>query len=205
MFDQEIGGVKTPRRIIDQQRGSECGYEAVENAIQLVHPVKNNVSERDLKPRSIRYGYAWARKGDLLLDTQGYQPLLTAHQIASKWLQYDRRTLTEALRANRVAIAVVNPHYLDPLRYSFEGDLHAIVITNFATDSNRKFMAYTGMDSNSGGKEVRWPMEAVERGIAAGLGQIRLTDTKIHFSLWANYEVLVPRGNKFIVTVSPTP
>ena len=204
MFDQEIGAVKTLRRIIDKQRGSECGFEALENVIQLCHGSDNNVSERELKPEAIWAGYGLLRGGDLLLDVQGYRPLLAAHGIRSKWVKYDRRTSILALRQNRVAIAVVNPYYLDPTSYPLVGDLHAIVLTNFATDSLRRFMAYVGMDSNSGGKELRWSINAVEQAISAGIGQVLITDAPIHRSEWGNYEVLVPRVGGWLVLQSLT-
>lgn len=205
MFDQEIGGVKTPRRIIDKQKGSECGFEALENMIQLCHGADNNVSERELKPQAIWAGYGLVRGHELLLDVRGYQPLLEAHGINSRWVKYDRPTLVSALRQNRVAVAVVNPYYLDSANYSFWGDLHAIVLSNFATDVARRFVAYVGMDSNSGGEERRWGIEAVEQAIAAGLGQVLITDAPIHRSEWGNYEVLLPGVGGWLVTQSPTP
>lgn len=202
----ETGGVKTPRSIIDKQVGTECGFEAIENVIQLVRLTGNDISEIDLKPRAIRGQHAFLRDGDLLLDVRGYQPLLAAHGIASTWVKFDRPTLVAALRQNRVGVVVVNPYYLDPQSYSFGGDLHAIVLTNFVTDSQRKFVAYTGMDSNSGGEERRWLIAAVENGIAAaGLGYVLITDAPIHPLYWGNYELMVRGESGFRIVASATP
>lgn len=202
----ERGGVKTPRSIIDKQVGAECGFEAIENVIQLVHLTGNDISERDLKPRAIQGRHALLRDGDLLLDIRGYQPLLAAHGIASTWVKFDRSTLVAAIRQNRVAVAIVNPYYLDPKKYPLWGDLHAIVLTNFVTDPQRKFLAYAGIDSNSGGEERRWAIGAVEDGItAAGLGHVLITDTPIHPLHWANYELLTHGVSGFKIVMSKTP
>jgi hypothetical protein len=201
----ERGGVKTPRSIIDKQVGAECGFEALENVIQLVHLVGNDISETDLKPRAILGRHAHYRGSDLLLDMRGSQPLLAAHGIASTWVKFDRSTLVAALRQNRVAIAVVNPYYLNPKTYSLWGDLHAIVLTNFVTDPQRKFLAYTGIDSNSGGEERRWAIGAVENGIvAAGLGHVLITDGPIHPLHWANYELLTRGDSGYRIVMSKT-
>jgi hypothetical protein len=197
MINQELGGVKTPRRIIDQQRGTECGYEAVENALQLI-------SERDLKIRAARQGYALSHQGKLYLDIRGYKPLLRAYGIESSWVPFDWATLTGALRENRVAIAVVDPHLLDPKSYSAGGDLHAIVVTNFLTDVNRNLLGYVGIDSNFGEQERRWQRERFEAAVVATGGWILLTNGPIHPTYWATYEVVTYGMSGFRIVASQT-
>lgn len=204
MFDQELGGVKTPRRIIDQQRGTECGYEAVENALQLVLLLDNNVSERELKVRAVWQGYALSHQGKLYLDVRGYKPLLRAYGVESTWVPFHWNTLTAALRENRVAIAVVDPHLLDPESYSAGGDLHAIVVTNFLTDVNRNLLGYVGIDSNFGEQERRWRREQFEAAVAAAGGWILVTDGPIHPTYWATYEVVTYGIQGFRIVPSAT-
>ena len=205
MFDQEIGATKVPRRIVDQQRGPECGYEAVENVIQLVHLLNNNVSERDLKVRAAHGGYARVINGMLFLDIRGYRPLLSAYRIASTWVRHEWETLTNGLRQNRVAIAVVDPHFLDPASYTAGGDLHAIVVTNFFTDLNRTILGYTGIDSNFGAKERRWKYENFEAAVARGGGWVLLTDGPIDPTHWATYEVVAYGVSGFQIVASQEP
>jgi hypothetical protein len=205
MFDHELGGVKVPRSIIDQQNGPECGPEAVENVIQLVHLLKNDVSERDLKARAATAGHVVWHNGELYLAVTGYQPLLNAYGIRSSWTPFDWRTLTLALRQNRVAIAIVNPHRLEPESYREEGDLHAIVITNFGVDANRKIIRVTGIDSNFGGTERHWSARRFRSAVVASGYHLLITDNPIAPLYWGTYDILTQSWEGVRFVPSPTP
>lgn len=188
---REMGSAKTPRRIIDQQRGPECGYEAIENLIQLFYPVGNSLSEKDLKTRSAFYGYAGSVDGQSVLDARGYGRLLADYGIASTWSPFDGSQLAQALGENRVAIAIVDPAVLDPAGYSPTSELHAIVVTNFGIDGNRRIIRYTGIDSNYGGDERHWTWDRFHNAVAAGGYKVLVTNAPIASSHWAPHDVLV--------------
>lgn len=202
---REMGGVKTPRKIIDQQRGPECGYEAVENVIQLVHPFGNHVSEKVLKRRAALLGFAGTVGGQSVLSVLGYEQLLADYGIASTWTRFDADELITALRENRVAIAVVDPMVLDPEHYPPGDELHAIVVTNFGVDGNGKVIRCTGIDSNFGGTERHWPWQRFHNALIAGGGAILITDGSIALSNWETYHVLTRTQHGLMFVRSATP
>jgi hypothetical protein len=205
MFDHELGGVKTPRKIIDQQRGPECGYEAVENVVQLVYPFGNNVSEKDLKRRAAFYGFSGTVGGQSVLDPRGYQKLLADYGIASTWSSFNADTLIQALRENRVAVVIVDAAILDPKNYPPSDELHAIVVTNFGVNSQNTVVRYTGIDSNFGGTERHWRWDRLHNAVAAAGFKILITETCIAQKYWETYHVLTRVSGGIRVASSATP
>ncbi len=164
----EIGGVVNLESIIDQQEGSMCGFEAVENVLQLYVPVDNSISHTDLVTRAFKYGALGWTGSSYFLDIKGYEPLLRDYGILSHWTPFSHEELIEVVWSNRVAIVLVDGSQLDPGSYSAPSSFHVIVVTNVVTDPTRRTaLAYVGIDSNFGGREREWPLELLARAAEA--------------------------------------
>jgi hypothetical protein len=154
--------------IADRQRGPTCGFEAIENIIQLFHDVDNGLSERDLLLRAMSYGAVLNTRGGRALHISAYQRLLQDYGIASAWYPFDPLVLSSALYNNHGVLAVGEAYYLKPEMYP-GGGAHAFVLTNYCTDtSGRHIVGYTGIDSNLANTEVSWPRQNVERALHEG-------------------------------------
>jgi hypothetical protein len=154
--------------IADQQRGPTCGFEAVENIIQLFHDLNNNLSESDLLLRAMGYGAVLNTPGGRALHINAYQRILLDYGIASAWYPFDPLVLSSALYNNHGVLAIGEAYYLKPEMYS-GGGAHAFVLTNYCTDTSRHhIVGYTGIDSNLANVEVRWPRQNVERALHEG-------------------------------------
>jgi len=164
----EIGGVTHFESIIDQQEGATCGFEAVENVLQLYVPVDNNVSRTDLLSRAHAYGALWWDGSSHLLDVGAYQQILQDYGIQSHWAPFSHDALIDAVWSNRVAIVVVDGNLLDPRTYTAPNSWHAIMVTNLVTDlTHRTALAYAGADSNFGGQQRFWSVDVLERASTA--------------------------------------
>jgi hypothetical protein len=193
----ELGGVADVESLIDQQEGPSCGFESLENVVQLYHPARNDLSRTVLRKLAYRYGYLVRGVDGERLDSAGYDQLLQAFGIEATWMDFDHGRLITALRENRVAIAVVDPSVLDPRGYGpSTGDLHAIVVTNFVTDvSGRWVVGYRGMDSNFPGKERTWSAAAMELATQAfEYVPLLVTDEAARWSSRVKHYVLLPNG-----------
>jgi hypothetical protein len=164
----EIGGVIHIESIIDQQEGSMCGFEAVENVLQLYVPVDNSVSHTDLVARAHKYGALGWTGSSYFLDIAGYEPLLRDYGIGSRWTPFSHEALIDAVWSNRVAIVLVDGCQLDPESYSSPNSFHVVVVTNLVTDATRRTaLAYVGIDSNFGGRQREWPLDLLARAAEA--------------------------------------
>lgn len=185
---REIGGVWEPRRFADQQVGPTCGFEAIENLIQLYIPTASDLSDQDLIPRAEGYNCVFWDKEGPVLETRGYRQLLMDYGIRSAWHPLDRARLLGTLKANRVVLAIVDAHVLDPATYPKPRSLHAIVLTNFVVDhTTRAVTAYTGLDSNHPDQERWWSLRRLEKAVtAAGTNPLLVTSEPIHPDNWAD-------------------
>jgi len=164
----QIGGVIDVESIIDQQEGSMCGFEAVENVLQLYVAVDNSVSHTDLITLAYKYRALGWTGSSYFLDIKGYEPLLREYGIASHWTPFSHETLMETVCSNRVAIVLVDGSQLDPGSYSTPNSFHVVLVTNLVTDAvHHTPLAYVGVDSNFGGRQREWPLEVLARAAEA--------------------------------------
>src|SRR5262245_27148068 len=116
----------------DQQTGPTCGFESVDNIIQLFQPRSDDLTQRDLLPRAQQYGYALDSDDGLWLDPRGYQHLLADYGIAARWYPFDyQQVVIPALRSNRGVLVVGDAHNLNQEAYPSQGSGHAFVLTNY--------------------------------------------------------------------------
>ncbi|HEY0038707.1 MAG TPA: hypothetical protein VGB66_18550 [Longimicrobium sp.] len=185
----EMGGPSLVRPIVDRQQGPTCGFEAVENVVQLFLPAGNNLSNGHLLRAAQRYGALLQDSTGYLLHTGGYQSLLAEFGIATTWHAFDQPALIAALQENRVAIAVVDAHQIDPRTYPAPQSGHAVVITNFVVDPRgRVVVGYVGVDSNHPGEERWWGARSLQLG--AGFPQhlpLLITDSAVRWPMTADY------------------
>jgi hypothetical protein len=158
-----VGGFTNVAPIVDLQSGPTCGFEAIENIIQLFYPVSNNLSRGDLLQRALRYGGVVATENGPILRTEVYRQLLHDYQIPSRWYPFlHYQTIIPALMANRGVLIIGDAHYLDGGIYPWQGSWHAYVLTNFCTNySDQLILSYVGIDSNFPGEERFWTCEQV--------------------------------------------
>ena len=160
----EIGGVTHLESIIDQQEGPTCGFEAVENTIQLFYPVGNQLSRNVLIQRASNLGALLTDGSGYILDVSGYQAILQDFRIASTWYAFDHDVLIDAVWNDRAAILLVDGNKLDRPNYSRPGSWHAILVTNLITDlTHETALAYVGIDSNFARQQRIWQCDALEK------------------------------------------
>jgi hypothetical protein len=185
----------------DQQTGPTCGFEAVENVIQLFHPQHNALTQQDLLPRAQHYGYARDSDEGLWLDPRGYQHLLADYGIAARWYPFDyRQVVIPALRSNRGVLVVGDAHRLNPGLYPSPDSGHAFVLTNYFTEESGVYiLGYVGIDSNVPGRETPWGYECVEAAAAWAAGHVMrcpvlVTDQPGNWRMTAQFYRLLPGG-----------
>ncbi len=71
-----FAGVASIAPIADQQFGPTCGFEAIENVIQLFHNIGNDLFQRDLLPRAKTYGALIPTSNGYVLNPAFYQQIL---------------------------------------------------------------------------------------------------------------------------------
>src|SRR4029450_13699078 len=97
----------------DEQTGPTCGFEAVENIIQLFHRVGDDLTERELLPRARHYGFAHPGPNGFALDVRGYPRILTDFGVIARWYPFDyQQVVIPALRLNRGVLVVGDAHAL---------------------------------------------------------------------------------------------
>jgi len=133
----------------DQQIGPTCGFEALENIIELCQPAYRgrDLVRADLIGRAHGYN-AVDRAGALMV--QCYQRILYDYQIVAYWYPFDhQQVLLPALSNNQGVLVIGDAHYLNPEAYRINPSLHAFVLTNYYTDgTGQVIQGYTGVDSN---------------------------------------------------------
>lgn len=157
----EQGGLFDISRVVDQQEGPTCGFEAVETVIQLFRPAGDDLSQRLLPSLAYRNGHLMQDEEGYSLAIAGIRPLLQAFRIPATWSVFDHNVLISALHNDRVVIAVVDANILDPGTYGEPQSWHAIVLTNYVLDARGHVVGYVGADSNYSHQERWWPHETV--------------------------------------------
>lgn len=158
-----FSGAVNTQRLADLQDGPTCGFEAIENVIQLYHNLNNDL-HRDL----IAWGHATRNcvpaQGGYSLNESGYVPLLNHYGIGSEWAAYQQAGLVSILNQNRIALAVLYARYLYP-GHGLTTETHAIVIQNFYVgEHSRQVEGYVGLDSNRESKESFWELSTIQQG-----------------------------------------
>jgi hypothetical protein len=159
----QFSGLSYVERLADKQIGPTCGFEAIENIIQLFRREENDLTERYLIPRSDQLGFTQYDNRGPSLALQGYIPLLKDFNIPAQWYPFDhRQVIIPALRSNRGVLAVGDATFLNQQLYPAVGSWHAFILTNFYTDQSTNFIiGYVGIDSNIARAEVFWPLDSV--------------------------------------------
>jgi hypothetical protein len=154
--------------LADQQKGPTCGFEAIENIIQLFYDIGNDLLESDLLQRAESYGAAVPMpEGGVALDIRAYESILQDYRISSNWYPFDpAQVVIPALANNRGVLAVGDVHCLYPDPNLRVGSNHAFVLTNFYTDQSEQYVVgYVGLDSNFAQTEVFWPHHNMARAL----------------------------------------
>jgi len=166
----QFSGLAHVEPIADKQEGPSCGFEAIENIIQLFHRLGNDLTRRELLPLAQWYGVAASEPDGFALDVSGYQPLLADFGITARWYPFNAaQVVIPALNANRGVLVVGDAHSLDARTYPRAGSGHAFVLTNYYTDeAGELILGFVGLDSNFARTEIAWPAERVEAAAAWG-------------------------------------
>lgn len=162
--------------LADKQNGPTCGFEAVENLIQLFHPAGNDLVERDLLPRAQNYGMAGKTPKGYVLDIRAYRQLLFDYHIPASWYPFDfAQVIVPALWNNRGVLVVGDAHYLNPNAYA-PNSAHAFLVTNYCVDESECFIVgFIGLDSNFARQECAWPFAGVEQALLWSLHRVTAT------------------------------
>lgn len=163
-----FSGVTQVAPLADKQSGPTCGFEAVENIIQLFHTVGNDLVEKDLLPRAIAHKVAVRVPEGFSLDLRGYQLLLGDYGIPARWYYFDHlQVVVPALWNNRGVLVVGDAHHLNPQMYPQQPSYHAFAVTNYYTEQSGYYlMGYVGIDSNVAKTEVTWPYLNIQNAAA---------------------------------------
>ncbi|MBN1187326.1 MAG: hypothetical protein JXB49_33925 [Bacteroidales bacterium] len=151
--------------IADLQNGPTCGFEAIENFIQLNNPnISNNLSEYLQNNEIFDFG-GQLSEGGITLDPNHYQHILNDFGIRTAWLSYNSEILSHAISENHGVLVVGDAHYLNPEAYPNKGSYHAFMVTDTIKDSAGAITAYKGLDSNFPNQESIWSSECLENAI----------------------------------------
>lgn len=161
--------------LADKQHGPTCGFESIENLIQLFRPAGNNLTETDLIPRARHYGLTVENLDGPTLAMQGYLPILTDYHIPAAWYPVDfQQVIVPALLNNLGVVAIGDAYPLNPSDYP-PNAAHAFLIANLVVDVSEQFIVgFSGIDSNFA-QESWWPFDAVYRALAWGTNYLAPT------------------------------
>lgn len=192
----ETGGLRSVTGLVDRQTGPTCGFEAVENVIQMFRPAANSLSSTHLIGMASRIQALTLTAQGPCLATSGYLPLLAKFGIASTWHLFNHQVLLNALHEDRIAIAVVDAHQIDSDTYPEAGSFHAVVVTNIALNSNQEqVVGYVGVDSNHPGSERVWEANAMAWGASlVQRGSLLITNKPARWHNKAPYYVPLRSG-----------
>lgn len=159
-----LEGYKDVGRLADQQKGMTCGFEAIENIIQLFQNVSNDLTDKELIPFARQLGYI-ENMGQLIIT--GYIPILEHYGICAHWYPFDHeKVIIPALQNNRGVLVIGDAHELDKILYPEESSWHAFIISNFYVDELEKYvLGYIGIDSNISYTETSWTYDKVETAV----------------------------------------
>ncbi len=180
--------------IADRQIGPTCGFEAIENIIQLFKNTSNTLTENDLQPRACRYGFAIKGTSGYSLDIAGYVPILADYGISARWYPFDHlRVVIPALQENRGVLLIGDAHCLNPQAYHGPESWHAFLITNYYTDETQIYvLGYIGIDSNFSYQQTPWSYQNVEAAVTHAAQRIMscpvlITDTPGNWPMTARF------------------
>lgn len=83
-----FGGAAKVAPIADKQVGPTCGFEAIENVIQLFHNYGNDLVQRDLISRAQLYGALIPARDGYALDYRYYSQILHDYHIDAHWYPF---------------------------------------------------------------------------------------------------------------------
>lgn len=160
-------GAANTAALADLQQGPTCGFEAVENIIQLFANYGNDLTEKDLIPRARQYNALRAAPGGVSLSPAAYVRILVDYGIKASWFPFDVVNIVlPALLADHAILAVGDAHFLGYSPPAPQGSWHAFIITNFYTDYDEKYaFGLIGIDSNYAGSERAWPFSAISAAV----------------------------------------
>lgn len=194
-------GAASVEPIADQQQGPTCGFEAVENVIQLFRPAGNYLSDRELVVKAMQYGGLEKDADGYSLDPRVYRTILLDYSIGTHWYPFDYAgVVIPALLSNRVILAMGDSHYLNPIAYPDRGGGHAFVITNFYTDeTGTYFGGCVGIDSNFSQQQSVWDYVSLQNCIAWAIENVTrrpllVSDNPVNWSNTARWYRLMRNG-----------
>lgn len=189
-------GVTNVATLADLQVGPTCGFEAVENVIQLFRTAGNDLVEKDLIPRATHYDLVFIGKDGTYLKVEGYIKLLEDYGIRAAWYPFDPSNIVfPCLLANHVIIAVGDLHYLgyDP---PAPHGRHAFVITNYYLDPvGAQILGFVGLDLNVQNRELVWSFDAIRAAVTGIQLPLLITLAPANWSSRAPGYRLSPSGS----------
>jgi hypothetical protein len=154
------GGFSGIEDIADYQVGPTCGFEALENIIQLFYPNVGNDLSDQLINSEMQLGY----NPDHGLSPLRYSAILEPWGISAHWYPFDQQGIAQAINHHHAVAVVGDPYYLGETEiYRRPGGLpHIWVLTGTVYDEvTGRLIAYEGIDSNISGEVRRWSVKAV--------------------------------------------
>jgi hypothetical protein len=147
----------------DKQQGPTCGFEAIENIVQLFLETGDELSSTHLLPLAQQHGVASLGEDGHRLALPGYHLLLQQFNIPARWYPFDHAgVIIPALSQNRVVLVVGEANSLNPAMYPWRDRSHAFVLTNYCVDAaETHVLGYVGLDSNVAGQEIVWPLQTI--------------------------------------------
>ncbi len=177
-----FGGFAGVESIADVQSGPTCGFEAVENLVQLDNQNVSN-SFSDWLQQGEAYDGGVTQEG--ALNPQHYQHILSSNNIPSHWDTFSHDSIANAVNSDQGVLAIGNAHDLNPSLYPNPEGSHAFVITDTITDDFGNITHYKGVDSNIGGSESIWPAQNIENALNnSGYSQsLLITDRPLNWNV----------------------
>jgi hypothetical protein len=140
----QFSGATRTASISDKQEGPTCGFEAIENIIELCRPEYSgrDLVREDLLKRAHVYKAIDEEGG---LRVEAYQAILYDYGILSYWYAFHHYgVVLPALLNNRGVLVIGDAYYLNPRSYRRRGSGHAFVLTNFYTEESGNYvLGYT--------------------------------------------------------------
>ena len=166
-------GFRNTALIADRQTGPTCGYEALENGIQLVINDKggaNNQLSTVMRKMVAQDPLGWGA-GKVVYEGKSYWALpfckytkmLGEFKIDSSLSHFSHEKLQHALTENRPVIICGDVGYL-PQQYDQNG-MHAVIVTDWDKQSG----LYTIVDSNFPKESYRLDSQTLERFVNGSL------------------------------------
>lgn len=155
-------GLTAIEPLADLQVGPTCGFEAIENFIQINNPGYTNTLSDYLQRSELFDSGGHLVTAGMALDPMHYQHILSDFGIQTQWHQFSHNDLAQAIDENRGVLAVGDAHYLDPATYPSEHSYHAFMITDITRGPLGNITCYKGIDSNFSQLEVHWSPEAIK-------------------------------------------